>query len=223
MTRTRYEPPSATAAVDTAIEPIVSPFAARPSGSRSREVIPWVLGEVAANSMPPAEPSTDELLQITEAARAEGLAAGLAEAQEQIAAMREAFIEDARASLAALADARAATIEACRDELTELAVAVAEAVLQRDLGDGKATLAAVLQQALVEMDPHERCTISVPNASVDDITQWAQTRWPAAVVRADPALRPGELRIDAATGRIDVNHAKRIERVRRLVLGDGES
>jgi flagellar biosynthesis/type III secretory pathway protein FliH len=136
--------------------------------------------------------------------------------------MRESFVAEAQASLQALADARTATIEACKAELAELAIAIAEAVLQREIGDGKATLAALLQQALVEMDPHERCTISVGADAVADITAWAQTRWPAAVVRADPALRPGELRIDAPTGRIDVNHAKRLERARRLVLGDGE-
>lgn len=217
MTRARYEPPAATAPAT----PVVSPFAARRVASG--EVVPWVIGEAAANSMPPTPgPTPEELLEIATQAHREGLAAGLADAEEQLAAMRESFMSEAQASLQALADARAATIEACKAELTELALAVAEAVLQREIGDGKATLAAYLQQALVEMNPHERCTISVGADAVADITAWAQTRWPAAVVRADPALRVGELRVDAATGRIDVTHAKRIERVRRLVLGDGE-
>jgi len=200
---------------------VVSPFTARRVGNR--EILPWVIGEAAANSLPPcAGPPPEELLEIADAARREGLATGLAEAEQQLAEMRNAFIAEAQASLAALADVRATMIETYRAELTELALACAEAVLQREIGDGKTTLAALLQQALLEMNPHERCTISVANDGASDITAWAQTKWPAAVVRADPAMRPGELRVDAATGRIEVNHAKRIERVRRLVLGDGE-
>lgn len=217
MTRARYEPPSAT----TPAAPVVSPFATKRVAHG--EILPWVIGEAAANSMPPTTgPTPDELLEIAAQAHREGLEAGLAEAQEQLAAMRAAFVADAQASLQALADARTATIESCRAELTELALAVAEAVLQREITDGKATLTAMLQQAIVEMDPHERCTISVATDAAVDIGAWAQTQWPAAVVRADPALHPGELRVDAATGRIEVSHAKRIERVRRLVLGDGE-
>lgn len=218
MTRARYEPPSATESAP----PVASLFTARRVGNG--EVMPWVIGEAAANSMPSsAGPAPEELLEIAAQARREGLAAGLADAEQELAETRAAFIAQAQTSLAALADVRAAMIETYRVELAELALAVAEAVLQREIGDGKATLAALLQQALVEMDPHERCTISVATDAAADINAWAQTRWPAAVVRADAALRAGELRVDAATGRIEVNHAKRIERVRRLVLGDGES
>lgn len=218
MTRARYDPPAA----NESAPPVASVFAARRVGNG--EILPWVIGQAAANSMPSsAGPAPEELLEIAAEARREGLAAGLADAEQQLAEMREAFVAQAQASLAALADVRAAMIETYRVELAELALAVAEAVLQREIGDGKATLAALLQQAVVEMDPHERCTISVATDAAADITAWAQTRWPAAVVRADPALCPGELRVDAPTGRIDVNHAKRIERVRRLVLGDGES
>ncbi len=222
MTRGRYEPPSASTSTDDVAPSGVAPFAFK--RATHGEILPWVLGEAAANSMPPTQaPSEDELAELRAAAQHEGLTAGRADAQRELAALREAFLDDARASLGELAAVRASMIEACRAELSELALAIAEAVVQREIAEGRAGIEVFLGQALLEMDPHERCTISIAQADAPNVVEWAASAWPGAVVRADPSLRGGELRVEAQTGNIEVSHAKRIERVRRLVLGGGET
>lgn len=222
MTRGRYEPPSASTPTTEVAPSGVAPFAFK--RATHGEILPWVLGEAAANSMPPTQaPSEEELAELRAAAQREGLAAGRADAQRELATLREAFLEDARASLGELAAVRASMIESCRGELTELALAIAEAVVQRELAEGRAGIEVFLGQALLEMDPHERCTISVAQADATGVGEWAATAWPGALVRADPSLRAGELRVEAQTGNIEVAHAKRLERIRRLVLGGGET
>lgn len=218
MSRVRYEPRPIDGARDVVT---ASPF----GGERASrgEFLPWVLGEVAANSPPTAAaPSEERIAEIMAAAHREGLAAGRAEAELELEQLRAQFVADTEASLAAVANLRSSIAAACRAELAELALAIAEAVLARELADGPATLDTFVNQALVEMDPHEKCTITVAPDAAAALTEWARSSWPAAVVRADAALRPGELRVDAGSGRIEVTHAKRIERVRRLVLGEGD-
>ncbi len=222
MTRGRYEPPSASSSTDDAAPGGVAPFAFK--RATHGEILPWVLGEAAANSMPPTQaPSDEELAELRAAAQREGLAAGRADAQRELAAMREAFLDDARASLGELASVRASMIESCRAELSELALAIAEAVVQREIAEGRGGIEVFLGQALLEMDPHERCTISIAESDAPNVVEWAAAAWPGALVRADPSLRAGELRVEAQTGNIEVSHAKRLERIRRLVLGGGEA
>ncbi len=216
--RTRYEPPHAGVPGETPTPVAVSFARVTPSA-----VVPWVLGEAAANSMPPvAVPDEDAIAHWREQARVEGLALGREQAEAELAATQTQLADDVRASLASVAELRASLVESYRSELADLAIAVAEAVIQRELGDGRAVLEGFLQQALVEMDPHERCTITVGSADAAAITDWARERWPAALVREDGALRPGELRVEAKSGRIEVDHAERMARVRRLVLGERE-
>ena len=220
--RARYDPPAADDAVLSA-----APIASEGVFGLRREahagVVPWIPGEAAANSMPPpVTMSEDDFAEARAAAHMEGLAAGRAQAQSEFAVLRASFLADAQLSLESVAQLRTTLLAECRHDLAQLALASAEAVLQRELGDARATLDVFLQQALLEMDPHERCTISVATDDAATVMNWAATRWPASVVRADAALGPGELRVEATSGRIDVTHARRIERVRRLVLGDGE-
>jgi len=221
VTRGRYEPPSASTPTIEAAPSGAAPFAFK--RATHGEILPWVLGEAAANSMPPTQaPSDEELAELRAAAQREGVAAGRAEAERELATLREAFLDDARTSLGELAGVRAAMIEACRGELTELALAIAEATVQRELEGGRGGIEVFLGQALLEMDPHERCTISVAASDAATVGEWAASAWPGALVRADPSLRAGELRVEAQTGNIEVSHAKRLERIRRLVLGGGE-
>ncbi|MFO0635159.1 MAG: FliH/SctL family protein [Nannocystaceae bacterium] len=115
---------------------------------------------------------------------------------------------------------RERAIEAWRGELAALAVAIAEALLQRELVQGLPDVEPLLIQALAELDPHERATITVEPGLLESVAAWARTRWPAAVVRADAALGPGELRVGAPSGAIDGTRAARLARARALVLGE---
>lgn len=216
--RTRYEPPTvdAPAASARAIASADAIFGRALHGS----LVPWVIGEVAANSAPePRGPSDEELARIYEEAREAGLAEGRAEAATELATIEARLTERVHATLSELASVRAEMIEATREELLELAVVVAESVLQRELADGRLTVEPLLGQALLELDPHERCTISVAGDEMAWVVEWAKASWPAALVRADPALSRGELRIDAARGRIEVDRTQRMDRIRRMLAG----
>ncbi|MBX7081625.1 MAG: hypothetical protein K1X88_20655 [Nannocystaceae bacterium] len=216
MARVRYEPPH----VDAPAEGSALAFERTLRGP----VVPWTIASPAANSMPPpAAIAQGEL----EALRREAREAGRAEAEVAIEAelaalaqQRAAFETNAQASLDALAALRERAIEAWRGELAALAVAIAEALLQRELGQGLPDIEPLLVQALAELDPHERATVTVEPALLESVAAWARARWPAAVVRADAALGPGELRVSAPSGAIDGTRAARLARARALVLGE---
>ncbi len=218
MTRGRYEPPR--------VEGVANDGNALSFARIERSpAIPWTIAGVAANTAPTATPaapgpSEAELEALREAAAAAGRADAAALLAGELEAMRAEFSELAQRSLDAIADLRPAALEHWRHELATLAVAIAEAVLQRELVGGLPDLEPLLEQALVELDPHERATITVEPALHESVAAWARNRWPAAVVRGDASLRPGDLRVAARTGNIDGTRAARLERARALVLGE---
>jgi flagellar biosynthesis/type III secretory pathway protein FliH len=216
--RTRYEPPTVDAppAAAASVTPANAIFGRPLAG----ELVPWVLGQVAANSAPePRGPSEDELARIYAQAREAGLTEGRAAAAEELAQLEAQLVDKARATIEELARVRTLLIEQTRAELLELAVVIAESVMQREIEGGRPTVEPLLAQALLELDPHERCTISVATDELSWAVQWAAASWPAALVRADPSLARGELRIDATRGRIEIDRAQRIDRVRRMLQG----
>lgn len=212
MVRTRYEPPRA--------GPAASADALRFERLAPSEPIPWVLAGAAANTMPTAPIPEAELAMLREAARAQGLAEGRAQADAELAQVHAELQAGLEAGLTELATWRRTAIEGYRKELAELAIAVAEAVLQRELQAGLGAIEALLEQALHAIDPDERCTIHVAPTAASATIAWASTHWPAALVRGDAELGLGELRIRAKSGTIDASLKGRIEHVRRLVLGD---
>jgi flagellar biosynthesis/type III secretory pathway protein FliH len=212
MARTRYEPPRHGAAA--------SADALRFDRIVPSEPIPWVLSGTAANGMPATIPEA-ELEALREAARAQGLADGRAQAEAELAAAHAELQAGIEAGLAELATWRRTTTEAYRRELAELAIAIAEAVLQRELQDGLGAIEALLEQAMHAIDPEERCTITVAPAAASATIAWASTNWPAALVRGDAELGLGELRVRSKSGTIDATLQARVDHVRRLVLGDG--
>lgn len=215
--RTRYQPPAIEAPSPAPAEVAAAAIFGRPLQGA---FLPWVLGEVAANSAPePKGPSEEELARIYEEAREIGLAEGRAAAASELAELEDRLTEQVRTTLMELASVRTAMVEAMREELLELTVVVAESAMQRELDGGRLTVEPLLGQALLELDPHERCTISVASDELSWVVEWAKGSWPAALVRADPALGRGELRIDAARGRIEADRTQRMDRIRRMLAG----
>ena len=210
MARTRFAPPPASPAADPA------PLPAR---RRSGSFVAWQLGRVEPTETPLAEPETpaEDPIDVARAqAEAEGLAQGL---QDGRAAGRAAYDEALgrlSTGLAEIGQLRDVLGEAYRREVIELALAAAEALVQRELTQSSEVIVGLVDQALEVLGADAPITLTL---SPDDAERLPPP--PAGVeVQVDEELPVGDLRAESAGGSIESSMQRRIARVRQLVLGE---
>lgn len=195
------------------------------------------------------EPTTFRLAPLAPTARAArerdraagyaaGWAAGARAAAEQAAQQRAALAAEHRAAeerreaavrgavdrlarAAAAADTRAALVVAdVRRALAQAAIELAEAVLDRELGDGPASARAALDRALsagAELGVHTVRLSPADHAAL--MGEGVQA--PAGVTLvADPRLRPGDALSEHPAGYLDAQVSTALDRARQALLGE---
>lgn len=148
-----------------------------------------------------------------ERGRSDGRAEGESAAVDAV--RRQA--DEARAALAtALEDARRRA-EAAREELVDeavaLAFAMAEVILGHEPHDGGAVLTARVREALDRIEDPQ----SVVHVNSGDLRHVSEALHGVrhVTVAADPALRPGEARIDGGWADAELTHAAAFAAIRR--------
>jgi flagellar assembly protein FliH len=193
-----------------------------PSRRRSGGFVRWELGKAPASAVSLPEPP-DPIAVARESAVAEGFAAGLEEGRAIGLAEYAALLQRLQASVDEIVQHRAVLGEAYRREVVELALATAEALVQREVAGGDA-IAGLVDQALGVLGADDPVTLRVSAADAERLQPWqeAQAR-PWLTVEIDADLAEGDLRATAATGSVESSMERRIARVRQLVLGELEA
>lgn len=166
---------------------------------------PMQLGE-------PGQPTSQVLRMIEEAsdlAFQQGMEAGRAAAEAAL----EARVPKLRSELAAAIDEQMgrlrADIAALAPEILDLAMSIAEVVIGRNTADAE-TLLARVTRVLEEMDDDTVVLLVSPS----DRSFFAEAT-PQLRVAEDPALAPGEARLEGAWASADLTYATLLEAVRR--------
>jgi flagellar biosynthesis/type III secretory pathway protein FliH len=208
MSWSRYQPPATRALPTEHVDLFDRPAANGPH--------PWPFGPKVPD---PAPALAAELAALREQAKVDGLAAALAEARAIAAAEIEKDRARWAAGLEALVRETLEVAEAHRRELGELAVLVAQAVLQAELDSG-AAIEKLVAAGLQALAGAEGVVLALSPADAERTAEALQRRWPELTVRPDPALAPGGFRLDGPTGRLSSSIAARLAHARALVLGE---
>jgi len=208
----RYEPPRNPGLPQVAVELFDRPAANGPH--------PWICGTAKAITNPdPGAAMAAELAALREQARAEGFAAGLDEART----CAQAEVEDVRArwaaGLEALVRQSLEIADERRREMCELALWVAEAVLQTELGTGDA-IERLVAAGLRALAGDDETTLVLSSIDAERTGARLQERWPGLALRVDAALSPGAVRLESRVGTVETSIAERLARARSLVLGE---
>lgn len=158
------------------------------------------------------------------AAEAEALRAGLVAEHVAAEQARDAEVARSVAALAAAArgaDARALpVVDGLRGALVAAAVALAEAVLGRELADGGSVATALARVLAAPADLGSQ-TVRLNPADHGEITALlaaGSVELPAGVtVAADPRLGPGDAVSEHPTGYLDAQLATALDRARRAL------
>jgi flagellar biosynthesis/type III secretory pathway protein FliH len=199
-----------------------SDLAAFPSRRRSGEFARWELGKATASAIAAVTPP-DPITTAREAAFAESFAMGLEEGRAAGQAEYAAMLQCLQASVDEIVQHRAVLGEAYRREVVELALAAAEALVQRELGNTGNAIAGLVDQALDALGDDDPVTLRVCVGDAEQLAPWIEQRArPGLTVEIDTELRAGDLRATSAGGSVESSMERRIARVRQLVLGELE-
>jgi flagellar biosynthesis/type III secretory pathway protein FliH len=207
MSWSRYEPPIERRVALEHVDVFDRPAANGPH--------PWTLGHQAPD---PAPALAAELAALREQARSEGMAAALAEARAIAAAEVETDRARWAAGLDALVRQTLEVADARRTELAELAIAIAEAVLQTELERGRA-IETLVAAGMGALGSDEDVTLVLSPVDCERVAEGLRARWSQLTVRSDTSLPGGALRLESPAGRLSTSIGERLARARALVLG----
>ena len=185
---------------------------------------PWARGDSEAGGAAGA-PTEDT-------GQAEALARLRAELADELARENRARIESALAALDEAArgwrEVEARELEAVRDGIVELALAIAGHVLERELSADPAAFAALVERALQELMVPSGARIALSPADLERVQSAAAEPcralaecWSAELV-ADATLAAGEARVEAGEAQVDLRLESLLARV-RAELAPGRS
>jgi flagellar biosynthesis/type III secretory pathway protein FliH len=208
MSWSRYDPPTQRRLPLEHVDVFDRPVANGPH--------PWTLGRAVPD---PAPALAAELAALREQARNEGLAVALAEARAIAAAEVEADRARWAAGLDALVRQTLEVADARRRELAELAIAIAEAVLQTELERGRA-IETLVAAGLGALGSDDDVTLVLSPMDDQHVADGLRARWAKLTVRSDASLPRGALRLESPAGRLTTSIADRLARARALVLAE---
>lgn len=221
MAKTPFAPPVVAEPDPQATKRAVLPARARGEYTR------WEIGHVAAPPppAPPTEthrngpPPPDPLQVAYEQAQQQGFEQGVQEGFARGEAEYAGQLRAVERSLAELANLRLVLAEVYRREMVEVALAAAEALVQRELGRSGDVLQSMIEQALAAIGTGSPLTLAVSPADATSIGAWIEREKLAITVRTDPRRQLGDFRLESAAGSVENMMHERIDRVRQLVLG----
>jgi len=154
-----------------------------------------------------------------EEARAEGYAAGLAQAERNARETRE----KAAMVLASAEQERIRLLSGLEEELAQLALTIARQVVARELGQTPAAVMAIAREALELVRNRERITVYANPAEADlfrarrgDLEGSLSDR-ALLVIIADAGVPPGGVRVETEQGLVDATLEARFAAVREAL------
>lgn len=171
---------------------------------------------------PGPDPQEQAQLAALEEARREGYARGLQEGRTQAEAEAEARLQTLAGHVEALASLRAVMAEAYRQELLELAIAAAEALVQRELSQAPQILHNLIEQGLAVLGRGDALSLHLHPDDAPKIRPLLERSAAAGYdvsVLEDASLSPGDLRLDGPAGTVQSVLHDRVARLRQLVVG----
>ena len=175
---------------------------------------------------PAPTPGTDteeQLRQQTlDQARNDGFESGLIEGRKQAAAESEALLGKLRESVEQIVRLRGELFESYRQEMVELALGVAEALVQREVAEGRDVSRSLIEQAIEELGVDEPMHVTLSVEDAEQLRPWLETLSSGGAniqIQTDPALSPADVRVRTESGSVESLLADRLARARALVLG----
>lgn len=238
MTRSRFAPPVVEDAAATPVGDLPRPSFGRtatrqpsyqrfsPGGGREGHsahieagLTDFGVSGPAANDMGPGS----EIEALRERARQEGLEEGRALGRQQVQQEAAELLDRYRHALGELEALDANIVEHYRCALVEVAIGVAEAVIQREI-ERPETVASLARQAL---DAFGRDVGAIELTLGPDDAQrldpWLEQRRAAGLdvtVHIDAEAEPGDLRARCPGGALETTLRDRVDRATRTVRGD---
>lgn len=206
-----------------ASSPVAAPFPA--AGQRPQQRAYTRMSFVTAANGPVVDPQAVEAAARQAAfdkAKLEGLEAGRAEGRAQ--ARREAadLLTQLQASVEDVMRVHETLTEGYRRELVEIAFAIADAVLQRQITREPDFAKRLVEQALAALGSDDAFVLTLGPEDADELDPWLhklEEGGQSISVRRDVALGRGDLRVRTQAGSIESLMSDRLARARALVLG----
>jgi flagellar biosynthesis/type III secretory pathway protein FliH len=162
-----------------------------------------------------------EIEALREQALREGFEAGRDAAVAAVEAELQGLVDAWRGAVAEVTGLRGALTEAYRAELVELAVQVAQAIVQDDRDRG-VVARALVERAIASLGTDEPLVIRIAPADEPHVRE-ALVAIEAAGARleltVDPQLSQGDVQVRCAAGSVQALLAERVAHARALVLG----
>lgn len=192
---------------------------------KAKSFQPWVIGSERAAPAPPAQDAPDPLVLAFDNARAEGFERGYAEGmalgQQEAANAATELHTRLESSLRTIDTMREALAEAYRRELIELGLGAAEALIGTAYPEGEPIIARLVEQGLEAVGGEESLVLEVSQGDAEAVSAWLENRPETVItVKIDAALVEGDFRLKSPRGSIESIMAQRVDRMRRLVLGE---
>jgi len=176
---------------------------------------------------PTAEELADERRAGWEAGWAEGFDAGRAEAERQAAeerAQADASLERALVALREATMRAAAAWEQTQEELEALAVelglAIAEAVVGRELTEATSLGAEALRRALAEGRPRPGAIVRLNPEDLAELPEWAKKQAEGLELVGDAELARGDAVVETAEATLDARISAQLARARAMLRGE---
>jgi len=166
----------------------------------------------------PAGP--DPVVVAFEQAKAKGMAAGLEQGKAQAIAAVAGELDHLQRSIDAVLDLRSVLAEVYRQEMVELALAAAEAVLQSELREHGEKVRNLVEQGLQALGHREELRVTLCPTDAERLRAWIETLDPPLLVRESTKLQVGDIRLESASGSVETVMRDRIHRARQLILGE---
>lgn len=155
-----------------------------------------------------------------EQAKAKGMAAGLEQGKAQAIAAVAGELDHLQRSIDAVLDLRSVLAEVYRQEMVELALAAAEAVLQSELREHGEKVRNLVEQGLQALGHREELRVTLCPTDAERLRAWIETLDPPLLVRESTKLQVGDIRLESASGSVETVMRDRIHRARQLILGE---
>ena len=220
MARSRFAPPAVTG---PSRDGLALETRRRSGRFRPFQLGPEVRGPAANDAGPQISPEEQQRRALAEEARRDGYAQGLEQGRAQAHAEASEYLTRLADGVETLARAQAVVTEARRRELIELALAAAEALVQRDLTESETTLAHLVEVGLQTLGRSEPLSLHL---HPEDVVRVSPAMHRAAAsgfdvqILEDRTLARGDLRIDNALGTVESVLHDRLARVRQLIIGE---
>lgn len=172
--------------------------------------------EPGGEADPPPEPEPDVEARCRAAFEA-GREAARAELPWSEAERLESAIGAFEKAARAFDAERGAYLRSQRGALVDLSVHLAEWILAREVAADRKAVAALVERAVAVLPPHPEIAVHLAPADHALLAAGGAAEADAARLTADPALEPGDVRVEAGAATLDARRKVLLERAREIL------